>query len=78
MNLIINLCGKKITRIEIDGAYCKVKNIHLQDKRFGKVYMNQKWGSHERSLQRLKGIINFNSSKKGLILPNQLSKRGQY
>jgi hypothetical protein len=26
--------------------------------------MNQKWGSHERSLQKLKGIISFNFPKK--------------
>jgi hypothetical protein len=91
MKLIINLRGRKFTRIEIDrmkkivfsklwkcGAYGKVKSIHLQDKRFGKVYMNQKWGSCERNLQRLKSIINFNSSKKGLIVPSQLSKRGHY
>jgi hypothetical protein len=23
------------------GAYCKVENVHLQNKRFGRVYMNQ-------------------------------------
>jgi hypothetical protein len=22
-------------------TYCKVENVHFQDKRFGKVYMNQ-------------------------------------
>jgi hypothetical protein len=56
----------------------KIEKIYFQDKRFGKVYMNQKWGGRERSLQRLKGIINFNSSRKRLIFPSQLNKRGHY
>jgi hypothetical protein len=40
--------------------------------------MNQKWGNCERSLQRLKGIFNFNSLGKRLILPSQMSKNGHY
>jgi len=40
--------------------------------------MNQKWGSCERSLQRLKGIFSFNSLGKRMILPSQTSKRGHY
>jgi hypothetical protein len=40
--------------------------------------MNQKWDSHEKNLQRLKGIINFNSLRKKLILLNQLNKKGHY
>jgi len=91
MNIVINMHKKKITRMEIDkmkkivlfklwhhNTYCKVRNVCFQDKRFGRVYMNQKWGSHERSFQILKGIISFNSSRKRLILPNQSSKKGHY
>jgi len=40
--------------------------------------MNQKWGSREGGLQILKGIFNFNSLGKMLILPSQMSKRGDY
>jgi hypothetical protein len=40
--------------------------------------MNQKWGSREGGLQRLKGIFNFNLLGKMLILPSQMSKRGDY
>jgi hypothetical protein len=35
-------------------------------------------GSHEGGLQRLKGIFNFNSLKKRLILLKQMNKRGHY
>ncbi len=45
-------------------TYYKVGSVRLQNKRFKRVYMNQKWGSHERSLQKLKGIISFNFPKK--------------
>ncbi len=39
--------------------------------------MNKKWGSREGGLQRLiKGIFNFNSLGKRLILLSQMSKRG--
>jgi len=31
-------------------AYYKIKNVHFQNKRFGRVYMNQEWGSHEKNL----------------------------
>jgi hypothetical protein len=91
MNLVINFHKKKLTRMEIDkmekfvffklwhhDTYCKVISVCLQNKRFGKVYINQKWGSHQRRLQILKGIISFNSSRKRLILPNQSSKKGHY
>jgi hypothetical protein len=91
MNLIINLCERKLTRIETNtmkffafsklweyGAYCKVKSTCLQDKRSGRAYMNQEWGSHERSFQILKKIINFNSPRKKLILLNQSNKKGHY
>ncbi len=59
-------------------AYYKVGSIRLQYKRFGRVCMNKKWGNCERSLQKLKGIINFNPLRKRSILPNQLNKRGHY
>ncbi len=38
-------------------AYYKVRNIHLQNKGFGRVYMNKKCGSCEKKIQRLKDII---------------------
>ncbi len=50
----------------------------MQDKRFGRVYMNKKWGSCEGGLQRLKGIFNFNSLRKRLILLNHMNMRGDY
>jgi hypothetical protein len=56
----------------------KSKTSIFEDKRFGRLYMSKKWGSRERSLQRLKGIINFNSPKKKLILLSQTNKRGHY
>jgi hypothetical protein len=40
--------------------------------------MNQKWGNCEKKIQRLEDIINFNSLKERLILPNQMSKKGHY
>ncbi len=58
------------------GTCCKVKGVHFQNKRFGRVYMNQKWGSCEKGFQRLKCIFNFNSLGKRLILPSQMSERG--
>jgi hypothetical protein len=39
-------------------------------------HMNQEWGSRERNLQRFKDIINFNFSRKILILHSQSSKKG--
>ncbi len=54
MNFTINFCRRKIMKIEANkmkkivfsklwkhNTYCKVENVHFQDKRFGKVYMNQ-------------------------------------
>jgi hypothetical protein len=71
---------KKIvfSKLGEDNAYCEVGNVHPQNKRFGGVCMNQKWGSGERSLHMLKGITNFKSLRKKLILPRQPSKRGHY
>ncbi len=40
--------------------------------------MNQKWGSREGGLQRLKGIFIFKPLRKRLILLSQTSKRGHY
>jgi hypothetical protein len=40
--------------------------------------MNKKWGNCEGSLQRLKCSFNVNSLRKRLILPSQMSKRGDY
>jgi hypothetical protein len=57
-------------------TYYKVGSVRFQDKKFGRVCMNKKWGSHERSFQKLKGIINFNSPRKRLILHSQPSKKG--
>jgi hypothetical protein len=54
------------------------KNVHLQNKRFGRVRMNQEWGNCERNLQRLKNIINFNSPRKRLVLFSQSNKKGHY
>ncbi len=78
MNFIINFRKKKIMKTKADrmkkiifsklwedDTYCKVGSVHFQDKSFGKVYMNQEWGNHEKKIQRLKGIINFNSQEKG-------------
>jgi len=91
MNLIINLHKRKNTKMEVDmmkkivfsklwkyGAYCKVRNVHLQNKRFKRVYMNKGCGSLEKNLQRLKGIISLNFPRKRLILLSQMSKRGNY
>jgi hypothetical protein len=50
--------------------YYKGESIHPQNKKFEKVYMNQKWGNYEKNVQRLKSIINFNSLKKMLVLPS--------
>ncbi len=46
-------------------AYYKVKNVHLQDKWFGKVCMNQEWGNCERSFQRLKAFSTSTPQEKG-------------
>ncbi len=86
MNLVINLHMRKHTRVETNkmkkiifsklwehNTYCKVKSIHFQNKR---VCKNQGRGNHERSFQRLKGIISFNSPRKRLILLSQPNKRG--
>jgi hypothetical protein len=37
--------------------------------------MNKEWDNHERGFQRSKCIINFNPSRKRLILSNQMVKR---
>ncbi len=59
-------------------TYYKVKNICLQNKSFGKVYMNKKWGNCEINLQKLKSVISFDFPRKRLILPNQSSNKGHY
>jgi hypothetical protein len=54
MNIIINLCKKKLMKMEVDmikkivfsklgvhNAYRKIGSVRLQDRRFGKVCMNQ-------------------------------------
>ncbi len=91
MNIIINLHKRKLTKTKVDKMkkiifsklwkhvpYYKVRNLRFQNKRFGKVWMNQECGGHERSFQRLKNINNFNSPRKRLILLGQLSKKGHY
>jgi hypothetical protein len=40
--------------------------------------MIREWGNHETSLQKLKGIINFNPPRKRFVLSNQMNKRGHY
>ncbi len=78
MNLIIDFNKGKFMKAKVDmmkkivysklwkcDTYCKIRNICLQDKWFGKVYMNQKWGSCDKNLQRLEGVVNFNSLGKG-------------
>jgi hypothetical protein len=40
--------------------------------------MNQKWSRRERSFERLKGSIDFNSPRKMLILPSELNNRRHY
>jgi hypothetical protein len=70
--------ANKMKKIFFSKSYYNVKSICPQNKRFGIIYMNQKWGSCEKSLQRLKGIISFNFPRKRLILPNQPNRRGHY
>jgi len=54
MNIVINLCRKKLMKVEADmikkivfsklrmhNAYRKIGSVRLQDRRFGKVCMNQ-------------------------------------
>jgi hypothetical protein len=80
---VVDFNKKKLMKAKIDmmkkivffelwkcDAYCKIKNICLQDKWSRKVFMNKKWGSCEKNLQRLESIINFNSPRKRLILLN--------
>jgi hypothetical protein len=91
LNLVIIFCKRKLTRTKVNkmkkiffyklwehNTYCKVESVCLQNKRFGRVYINQTWGGCERSLQRLKGIINFNSLRNKLIFFSQPNKRGHY
>ncbi len=91
MNLVSNFYRKKITGTKANkvkkivfsklwehATYYKVGNIHLEDKRFGRVFMNQEWGNCEINFQKLKSIISFNFFKKRLILSNQPSKKGHY
>jgi len=40
--------------------------------------MNKKCGNCEGELQKLKGIFNFNSLKKMLIIPSKMNKRGHH
>jgi hypothetical protein len=60
------------------GAYCKVENVHHENKRFGKVCMNREWNSREWSFQKFKGVINFNSLRKRFILLNQMNKKSHH
>ncbi len=91
MNLVVNICKKRLTKTEVDkmkqivfsklweySTYYKVDCVCFQKKRFGRVYMNQEWGNCERSIQRFKCIINFNSPRNKLILLSQTSKGGHY
>ncbi len=91
MNLIVHLFKKKFTKTKADimkkiifsklwkyGAYYKVENIRHENKRFGKVYMNRKCSNCEKKIQKLKGVINFNSLRKMFIFWNQMNKRGHY
>jgi len=47
--------------------------MYLQEKRFGRVCMNKKWGSHEGNLQRLEGNFNFWVSMKK-VDPSELNE----
>jgi hypothetical protein len=51
---------------EYDTCY-KVRKIYLQNKWCARVYMNQKWGSHERSFQILKDKLHPRSLNKGWV-----------
>jgi hypothetical protein len=59
-------------------TYCKVENVHHENKRFGKVCMNWKCYNCEFFFEKLKGIINFNSPTNKFILMNQMNKKGHY
>jgi hypothetical protein len=64
MNLVINLCKRKLTRMETDrmkkiffpscesiAPITKLEVFVFKTKRFGRVYMNQEWGSHEKNFK---------------------------
>jgi hypothetical protein len=89
MNLIINLCKIYKNKSQEDEEDCpfklweyntnyKVISVCFLNKRFGRVYVNQSWDSCEKNLQNLKGINNFNSPQKRLIILSQMNKRGHY
>ncbi len=91
MNLTVHLFNNFFTKTKADimkkiifsklwkyGTYYKVENVCHENKRFGKVYMNRKCSSCEKKIQKLKGVINFNSPRKRFIFFNQMNKRGQY
>ncbi len=79
MNHIINLHKRKLTRMKANGMkmivfskswkyvtmYYKGENIHLQNKKVWKGLHESRMGPPWKNVQRLKGIINFNSLKKG-------------
>jgi hypothetical protein len=46
-------------------TYYKVGSLHLQNKKFGWVYMNQEWGNCERSLQDWKTFSTLTPQEKG-------------
>ncbi len=58
--------------------YYEAKNVHLQNKWSRKVYMNQKWGSCERSFQRLKSTLCLRTLNKSLILLNSTNEKDHY
>jgi hypothetical protein len=50
-NKMKNIVFSKLLKYDI---YYKVGSVHLQNKRFRRVCMNQEWGSRKKFLQRLK------------------------
>ncbi len=46
-------------------ACSKIENICFQNKRFGRVYINQKWGSGEKKIQRFKKWLVLTPQEKG-------------
>jgi hypothetical protein len=48
-------------------TYFKVRSICLQNKWSRRIHMNKKWSNCERNLQRLEGVVSFNSLWERLI-----------
>ncbi len=88
MNLIINLHERKLMRMEANkmkkifffklweyNIYYKFSSLHLQNKMFGRVYMNQEWAIMKKTFKDWKALsVSTPQEKDWSFLVNWIKK----